>query len=175
MKKLVSNSGKRMKAKTSYLRMVLSLLIGVALTVVVLLNVFTHVFSVVRYYGNGMEPALRDRQILLVLRTDQVEQGDIAAFYYNNKVLVRRIIAVGGSSLELDEKGSVKIDGVRHEEPYVSEPSPGQCNISFPYTVPYDEFFAMGDNRSVAMDSRLEEIGTIPRNRILGKVILNFG
>ncbi len=175
MKKLVSNHGKYMKANAPYMRIVLSLLVGVALTVVVLLNVFTHIFSVVRYYGSGMEPQLQDRQVLLVLRTERVERGDVVAFYYNNKVLVRRIIADGGTSLEMDENGKIKVDGMPLSEPYVSETSPGQCNISFPYTIPHDEFFVMGDNRPIAMDSRLKEIGTIPGNRILGKVILNFG
>lgn len=175
MKKLASNHGKYMKAKPPYLRLTLSLIVGLALTVVVLLNLFTHVFSVVQYYGDGMEPGLQDRQILVVLQTDQVKQGDVAAFYYNNKVLVRRIIAGGGASVEMDDRGKVKVDGAGLDEPYVQEHSPGQCNISFPYTVPYDEFFVMGDNRAIAMDSRLEEIGTIPRNRILGKVIWSFG
>ena len=175
MQKLVSNRGKYMKTKAPYMRIMLSLLVCVALIVVVLLNVFTHILSVVQYYGSGMEPELNDRQILLVLRTDQVEQGDVAAFYYNNKVLVRRVIASGGTSLEMDEYGRVSVDGVPLHEPYLTKHSPGQCNISFPFTIPYDEFFVMGDNRPVAMDSRLEQIGTIPRNRIIGKVIFSFG
>lgn len=175
MKRLVSNRGKYMRPKAPYMRIVLSLVICVVLAVVVLLNVFTHVFSVVQYYGDSMEPALHDRQILIVLRTDQVEQGDITALYYNNKVLVRRVVAAGGTSLEMDGNGRVKVDGMPLEESYVSDFSLGQCNISFPITVPYDEFFVMGDNRAIAMDSRLEQIGTIPRNRILGKVIFSIG
>ena len=118
---------------------------------------------------------LRKRQVLLVLKTDQVEQGDIAAFYYNNKVLVRRVIAAGGTSLEISDAGVVTVDGMALAEDYVEDPTFGQCNISFPYTVPYNSFFVMGDNRGIAMDSRLEEIGTIPRGRILGKVIFVFG
>lgn len=164
-----------MKPKIPYLRIALTIVACIALTVVVLLNVFTHVFSVVRYYGSGMEPALQDRQVLLVLKTDQVEQGDIAAFYYNNKVLVRRVIAAGGTSLEISDAGVVTVDGMTLAEDYVEDPTFGQCNISFPYTVPYNSFFVMGDNRGIAMDSRLEEIGTIPRGRILGKVIFVFG
>lgn len=175
MQKLVSNRGKHMKPKIPYLRIALTIIACIVLTIVVLLNVFTHVFSVVRYYGSGMEPSLQDRQVLLVLKTNQVEQGDIAAFYYNNKVLVRRIIASGGTSLVISDIGVVSIDGNVLPEDYVEEPSSGQCNISFPFTVPYDEFFVMGDNRAIAMDSRLKEIGTIPRSRFLGKVIFVFG
>lgn len=175
MQKLVSNRGKHMKPKIPYLRIALTIIACIVLTIVVLLNVFTHVFSVVRYYGSGMEPSLQDRQVLLVLKTNQVEQGDIAAFYYNNKVLVRRIIASGGTSLVISDIGVVSIDGNVLPEDYVEELSSGQCNISFPFTVPYDEFFVMGDNRAIAMDSRLKEIGTIPRSRFLGKVIFVFG
>lgn len=164
-----------MKPKIPYVRIALTIVACIALTVVVLLNVFTHIFSVVRYYGSGMEPALQDRQVLLVLKTDQVEQGDITAFYYNNKVLVRRVIAAGGTSLEISDAGVVTVDGMTLAEDYVEDLSFGQCNISFPYTVPYNSFFVMGDNRGIAMDSRLEEIGTIPRGRILGKVIFVFG
>ena len=175
MQKLVSRHGKYTKAKIPYLRIALTVIVCVALTVVVLLNVFTHVFSVVRYYGDGMEPSLQDRQVLLVLKTDQAEQGDIVAFYYNNKVLVRRVIAGGGTSLEISDAGVVTVDGTVLAEDYVEELSFGQCNTAFPYTIPYDSFFVMGDNRAIAMDSRLEEIGTIPRSRILGKVIFVLG
>ena len=175
MQKLVSNRGRYMRAKIPYMRIALTILVCVALAIVVLLNVFTHIFSVVQYYGDGMEPNLKDRRVLLILKTDQVEQGDIVAFYYNNKVLVRRIISGGGTSVEMDERGIVTVDGNRLDEPYVKEHSAGQCNISFPYTVPYDAFFVMGDHRAIAMDSRLEEIGTIPRDRVMGKVLLSFG
>lgn len=175
MKKLFSKNGKYEKKKPHYLKLVLMLVVCLALAAVVLLNLFTHVFSVVQYYGDSMAPALEDRQYLLVRKTNQVEQGDMVAFYYNNKILVRRVIAGGGVSVQMDEQGIVSLDGAVLEEDYVAQPSPGQCNISFPYTVPHEEYFVMGDNRSIAMDSRLKEIGTIAKDRILGKVIFSFG
>lgn len=175
MKKLFSRKGKYEKQKPPYLRIVLSLLAGVALAVVVLLNVFTHIFSVVQYYGDGMQPRLQDRQILIVLQTQNVKQGDVVAFYYNNKVLVRRIICGGGTSIEINTQGVVTVDGAALEEPYLSQPALGQSNIDYPYTVPHEEFFVMGDNRQISMDSRLEEIGTIPADRIIGKVVFAFG
>ena len=175
MKKWFSKNGKYEKKRPNYLRLVLTLVVCVALAVVVLLNLFTHVFSVVQYYGDAMSPELEDRQYLLVQKTDKVKQGDVIAFYYNNKILVRRVIAQGGTSVEIDEQGNVKIDGVALEEPYVVSSSPGQCNISFPYTVAHEEFFVMGDNRAIAMDSRLQEIGTIPKNRVIGKVLFSIG
>ncbi len=175
MGKTVYHKANNRAAKRPYLRTAITVVAAVLLVLVLLLSLFSHVFSVVQYYGNSMEPALRDRQILVVQNGDKVKCGDIAAFYYNNKILVRRIIAEGGTSLEMEDSGIVIIDGEKLEEEYVQSPAVGQCNINFPYTVPYDEFFVMGDNRTISMDSRLEEIGTIPRNRILGKVIFSFG
>lgn len=160
--------------KKHYGTTLLRLLLLVAVVGLLLLTLFTQVFSIVHYYGDSMEPSLEDRQILVVRKTDKVHRGDIAAFYYNNKVLVRRIIAEGGTSLEIERNGQVIIDGNVLEESYVAELALGQCNISFPYTVPSEEFFVMGDNRPIAMDSRLKEIGSVPRDRILGKVIFSF-
>lgn len=163
------------ETKKKYRVTLLRLVLLVAVVIVLALNLFTHVFSVVHYYGESMEPALYDRQILVVHKTDNVGSGDIVAFYYNNKVLVRRVIAEGGSNIAIEENGTVIVDGQTLEEPYVEEAALGQCNISFPCNVPFEEFFVMGDNRPISMDSRLEEIGTVPQDRVLGKVLFSFG
>ncbi len=138
---------------------------------IILLNLFTHVFQIVRYNGTGMEPNLHNKQTLVIHKTQKVESGDIIAFYYNNQVLVRRVICTGGSQIMIFEDGSVQIDTSMLEEPYLDQPSMGQCNITLPYYVQNGHVFVMGDNRAVAMDSRLSEIGTVPVERIIGKVI----
>lgn len=138
---------------------------------VVLLNVLTYAVSVVRYYGDGMEPTLQNGQILIIAKTNDVSEGDIIAFYYNNKILVRRVICAGGKTIALDPSGAVSVSGKTVDEPYVSLPSVGQCDITFPYSVPRHHVFVMGDNRTVAMDSRLEAIGAIPEDRIIGRVL----
>ena len=173
--KIVSVTGKRVQAAPSYVKTLLLIVGGALALILVLINLFSFTFSVVQYYGDGMEPSLQNRQILLIQKTDEgarVEAGDIVAFYYNNNVLVRRVICTGGSMFSMDDAGTVSVDGTRLEEPYLSSTSVGQCNISFPYNVPVGQYFVMGDNRAVAMDSRLSEIGTISGDRILGKVIL---
>ena len=146
----------------------------VLIFLIVLMNLFTHVLSVVKYYGDGMEPALKSGDVLVVLRTKNVDSGDIAAFYYNNQILVRRIIAEGNQQITVEEDGTVLIDGQTEEEPYLERCSQGQSNQTYPCYVPDGQFFVMGDNRTEAMDSRLKEIGTIPEDRILGKVIFAF-
>lgn len=168
---LISAKGKRVLPSPPYGKIALRLAAVLLMAVLILANLFTHVLMVVRYYGDGMSPSLSDRQLLVLLKTDKVESGDVIAFYYNNKVLVRRVICEGGHSIALEENGAVSVDDTVLDEPYVQTPSIGQHNIDFPYRVPYGHYFVMGDNRSISMDSRLSEIGTVPADRILGKVL----
>lgn len=142
--------------------------------VLILVNLFTHVLQVVRYTGDGMEPGLHSGQTLVLQKTANVTEGDIIAFYYNNQVLVRRVICTGGRQIDIEEDGTVLVNSAVLEEPYLTEKSMGQCTISLPFHVQTDEVFVMGDNRAVAMDSRLEEIGPIPVERIIGKVIFKI-
>lgn len=153
-------------------KQLLKFLGGVVLAVVVLLNLLTHVFSIVRYFGNGMEPTLKNGQILVINKLGEVSEGDVVAFYYNNKVLVRRIIAEEGKQIIISADGTVSVNSQPLDEPYVKSTTLGQCNLEFPCSVPVGDVFVMGDNREVAMDSRLREIGTVPVDQIIGKVCL---
>ncbi len=148
--------------------------VAAILLAVLLLNLFSHVFHVVQYNGTGMEPELTGGQLLVIQKVKKVQSGDVIAFYYNNQILVRRVIGMGGQQIEIDEHGAVSIGGVPLKEPYLKNQTLGQCNISFPFFVPSGTVFVMGDNRLEAMDSRLKEIGTVSEDRIIGKVILNF-
>lgn len=147
-------------------------LLTVALIAALLFNIFTHILQVVSYNGTGMEPAIKGGQTLVLLRTQKVKEGDIIAFYFNNQVLIRRVVCTGGNQIEISKEGAVSINGTQLEEPYVKDRSIGQCNISFPYHVRTGTVFVMGDNREASMDSRLVEIGTVPTDRIIGKVLI---
>lgn len=139
-----------------------------------LLNFFTYVCPVVRHYGKSMTPLLVENQLLLLLRTDEVQRGDVVAFYYNNNIMIRRVIATEGDSVDLDIFGTVSVNGEELVEDYVETPSMGQTDLIYPYHVPARHCFMMGDQREIAMDSRLEEIGAIPNERIVGKVIFSL-
>lgn len=149
-------------------------IVAAVLLAVFLLNIFTHVFQIVRYSGTGMEPTLYGGRTLVIRKTKTVEAGDIIAFYYNNQILIRRVICTGGQQIEIDKHGVVSVGGKLLEEKYLKNTTLGQCNIIFPYHVRTGTVFVMGDNRLEAMDSRLEEIGPVPEDRIIGKVIFQI-
>lgn len=166
-KKITTRKRKQRIAKVA----VSKSLLGIVIAAIILLNVFTHVLQIVHYSGNSMEPNIHNRQTLLLLKTQNVEQGDVIAFYFNNQILVRRVICTGGSQISIGSDGTVSINAEPLQEPYLAEPSIGQCNITFPYRVQEDYYFVMGDNRAISMDSRLSEIGPIPVDRVIGKVL----
>ncbi len=148
--------------------------IGIGIAAILVLNILTYMVSVVRYHGDSMEPTLRGGQLLIINKIGGVSEGDIVAFYYNNKVLVRRVICEGGNTISIDQQGKVSVNGTLLDEPYVEKMSIGQCDLTFPYTVIRNHVFVMGDHREIAMDSRLKDIGVIPEDNIIGKVMLAF-
>ncbi|MCQ4023321.1 MULTISPECIES: signal peptidase I [unclassified Ruminococcus] len=165
---------KKIKAffKNQYVKSVIKSALVIILIASILLNIFTYIFSIVRHYGSSMQPALSDNQYLLIYKTADVDNGDVIAFYYNNKVLVRRVAATAGEQVYIDIFGNVSINGTELDEPYVSNKTLGQSDVEFPYTVPANSVFVLGDNRETSMDSRLEKIGAVSEDRIIGKVIL---
>lgn len=146
--------------------------ISLLIVFIILLNVFSHILQIVNYSGDSMEPSIRNRQTLLLLKIQKIEKGDIIAFYFNNQILVRRVICDGGNQISVESDGTVLINAKPVEEDYLTAPSIGQCNVTFPYLVPGDHLFVMGDNRAISMDSRLKEIGAVPMDRVIGKVLL---
>ena len=130
----------------------------------------TFLLSALQVQGSSMSPTLENGQIVLVIQKDDMKQGDLTAFYYGEKLLIKRCIAGPGQWVDIDEEGNVYVNDVLLDEPYVYEKSPGESDIEFPYQVPENRWFMMGDNRSVSLDSRSNEIGCIAQEQILGKV-----
>lgn len=156
------------------IRRTLKYVFAILVTASLLLNLFTLQILIVKYYGSSMSPTLKDEQILVVSKMSEINSGDIIAFYYNNKVIVRRVIATGNNQVTIDIFGNVLVNGQDLDEPYVENKNLGQCNLDFPYNVPVNSYFVLGDNRDVAMDSRLSEIGTVTEDRLIGKVVFSL-
>ena len=140
----------------------------VAALAVIIAFIFLPVLRITN--GHNMEPGLQPGDIVILMKTREVKNGDVCAFYFNNKLLLRRIIAQGGDTVEIDEKGYVKVNGeFLEEDGYISEHALGQCDIEFPFHVPTAQYFVMGDNRDYALDSRATNFGCIAQDEIYGK------
>jgi signal peptidase I len=126
---------------------------------------------VLEIYGTSMTPTLNDGEIVISLKTNDINTGDVVAFYYNNKILVKRVIAKSGDWIKIDKDGTVTVNGEVLDEPYVNEKSLGECDLTFPYQVPDGRVFVMGDHRSVSVDSRSSSMGCVSEEQIVGKLV----
>lgn len=169
--KEVEQEVKREKYKRRYQRTMRSTIFSLITAAAVAVLVATLWLPVLRIYGNSMEPTLVEGQIVLSLKDDHLEAGDIVAFYYGNKVLLKRYIAGPGSWVEILEDGTVVVDGETLEEPYLTEKAYGICDLEFPYQVPEGSYFVMGDQRSVSVDSRHSSVGCIAEDQVVGKIV----
>ncbi len=130
----------------------------------------TMLFPVIQVTGDSMEPTVENGEILILQKTDELQTGDLVAFYYQSRILLKRVIGTAGDYIDIDPEGNVSVNGELLEEPYVTDKSLGECDIELPYQVPDGRIFVMGDHRSVSMDSRTEAIGCVGQEQIIGKV-----
>lgn len=129
---------------------------------------------VLQIYGSSMTPALQDGEIVFTVKTSDFGPGDVIAFYYNNKILVKRVICDPGDWINIDEDGTVYVNDEKLDEPYLTEKALGECNIEMPYQVPDGRYFVMGDHRSTSVDSRSTSVGCVADEQIVGKIIFRI-
>ena len=125
---------------------------------------------VLRIYGHSMNDTLDEGNIVLSVKGSSFKTGDIIAFYYNNKLLVKRVIGDSGDWIDIDREGTVYVNNKKIEEPYLERKALGECNIELPYQVPESRVFVMGDNRTVSVDSRNTAVGCVAEEQIVGKI-----
>lgn len=161
----------RIRYRRTFLRTLLNttaVLVVVAAVTTLISMIF---MPVIQVSGDSMTPTLNDGDILIALHTGNVKYGDLCCVSWQNKMLLKRVIGLPGDTIIIEEDGSVYVNDALLDEPYVLEKSLGQCDIQFPYKVPDQQIFILGDNRSRSADSRSADIGCISREQIVGKVL----
>lgn len=142
-------------------------LVVVAAAAILVANLWLPILQVT---GTSMSPTLQEGQVLMASKGHDFKTGDVIAFYYNNKILVKRVIAMPGDWVNISEDGTVYVNDIAIDEPYLKEKALGDCNIELPYQVPESKIFVMGDNRSVSLDSRNTAIGCISEEQVVGRI-----
>ena len=168
----IQDEMRRSKNQSKYhqaLKSTAGTIVVVAAIAVLVASIF---LPVLRVTGTSMQPNFAPGNVLVAVKTKDYVPGDVCSFYYNNKLIIKRVIATGGDVLEIDEDGRVSVNGLVLDESYVRTYDLGLCDIDFPYTVPAEQLFVMGDNRASSVDSRVQAFGCISKEELMGKVVL---
>lgn len=172
---------KRERYKRRYRRTLKSTVFALVTASAAAVLVATLWLPVLQIFGASMTPTLQEGQIVVSVKAKNMEPGDIVAFYYGNKVLVKRYIAGPGSWVDIQEDGTVLVDGAVLEEPYLEQKHLGVTDLEYPYQVPDGSYFLMGDHRETSVDSRHSSVGCITEEQLVGKIVYrvwpldNFG
>lgn len=168
----IQSERKRIRRGTYYrqaLRGTVSVLLVVAAVAVLITTLFLPILQI---SGDSMSPTLEHNEIIVLLKTKKFERGDVIGFYYQGKILLKRVIALPEDEVAIDADGNVYVNGEMLEETYVTEKGLGDCDLEFPYKVPGTSYFVMGDRRSNSVDSRNSAVGAIPQEDVIGKVFI---
>ena len=167
---LIKGELKRERNRIRYKRLLKSTVYALIIVAAVAALIATLVLPVLQISGTSMEPTLVNGEIVVLVKTRSMDRGDLCGFSYSNKILIKRVIGVPGDVIVIDAEGTVYVNGKAVDEPYITEKALGECDIEFPFTVPEEEYFLMGDQRATSIDSRSTVIGCVARDQILGKI-----
>ena len=170
----VNEEKKRLTYRKRFFKTVLRIISVMLNVAAIAVLVAVLLLPVLRIYGNSMTPTLSESDLVLSIKGSKFETGDVIAFYYNNKVLVKRVIAQSGDWVSIDIDGTVSVNGYVIDEPYVSDKALGECDLEFPFQVPEGRVFVMGDHRATSVDSRSSVIGCVAEEQIVGKIVLRL-
>ena len=167
---LLEKELKRTQYKKQYGRVLRSTIFILVTVAAIAVLVATLWLPVLQIYGHSMTPTLTDGDVVVSTKFSELETGEIIAFYYNNKILVKRAIAFSGDWVDIDNEGNIYVNGELLEEPYLNKKALGECDIDLPYQVPEDRVFVCGDHRATSIDSRTKAIGCVSEEQIVGTI-----
>jgi signal peptidase I len=170
----VETERKRYRRQKAYNKALRGTIYVLTIVAAVAVLIATLVLPVLQIEGTSMEPTLSNGDIVLLMKTTRFERGDLCAFTWNNKLLVKRVIGLPGDWIEIDTDGTVYRNGEKLDEPYVQQQAFGECDLEFPFQVPQEQYFVIGDMRESSIDSRNTLIGCISKDQIVGKVFFRI-
>lgn len=163
---------KRERNRIRYRRILRSTVYALILVAAVAVLIASLILPVLQIAGTSMEPTLNNGEIVVLLKTKKLQRGELCGFSYSNKILIKRVIGLPGDTIVIDAEGTVFLNGEPLDEPYITDKGLGECDIEFPFEVPEDTYFLMGDHRSTSIDSRSTVIGCVERDQIVGRIFL---
>ena len=162
---------KKEQYKSNYSRVLKSTVFSLLVVAAVAVLIAVLLLPVLQISGTSMTETLQDEDIVVAVNGSSYRTGDVIAFYYNNNILIKRVIASAGDWVDIDDEGNVFVNEEQLDEPYISEKALGECNIDLPYQVPDGKCFVMGDHRAVSIDSRNKYIGCVSNDMVVGKIL----
>lgn len=173
-KKQVETERKRYRRQKAYNKALGGTIYVLTIVAAVAVLIATLILPVLQIEGTSMEPTLTNGDIVLLMKTTQFDRGELCGFTWNNKLLIKRVIGTPGDWIEIDIDGTIYLNGDKLEEPYTQNKSLGECDLEFPFQVPQEQYFVVGDMRESSIDSRNTLIGCIPKEQIVGKVFFRI-
>ena len=166
----VETERKRYRRQKAYNKALSGTVRVLTMVAAVAVLIATLVLPVLQIEGTSMTPTLANGDIVLLTKTTRFDRGDLCGFTWNNKLLIKRVIGLPGDWIEIDTDGTIYLNGEKLDEPYVQQMALGECDLEFPFQVPQEQYFVVGDMRESSIDSRNSLIGCIPKDQIVGKV-----
>lgn len=172
--KQVETERKRYRRQKAYNKALRGTLYVLTIVAAVAVLIATLVLPVLQIEGTSMEPTLVNGDIVLLTKTTNFKRGELCGFTWNNKLLIKRVIGIPGDWIEMDTDGTIYLNGEKLDEPYTSHLAMGECDLEFPYQVPQEQYFVLGDMRESSIDSRNTLIGCVKKDQIIGKVFFRI-
>ncbi len=170
----VETERKRYRWKKAYFKALRGTVAVLTYMAAVAALIATFVLPVLQIEGTSMEPTLVNGDIVLLAKTTSFDRGDICGFSWNNKILIKRVIGIPGDWIEIDTDGTVYLNGEKLDEPYAQQIAFGECDLEFPFQVPQEQYFVLGDMRESSIDSRNTLVGCVEHDQIIGKIFFRI-